>query len=115
MDTSPTTPPDLSNLETDVVLRNGSTVHIRLASPADLRLLEDYFIGLSDGSRRLRFWPPSVDITEQSKRAVEVDNVNHMTLLAVGGVGTERMLGGAQFYREGTSHRAEVSMSVTDW
>jgi hypothetical protein len=74
---------------------------IRLATHTDLRLLEDYFIGLSDESRRLRFWTPSVDITEQSKRAVEVDNVNHMTLLAVGGVDTERMLGGAQFYREG--------------
>ena len=106
--------PDLSHLETDVVLRDGSTVRIRLATPTDLRLLEDYFIGLSDESRRLRFWTPSVDITEQSKRAVDVDNVNHMTLLAVGGVGTERMLGGAQFYREGSTHRAEVSMSVTD-
>jgi acetyl coenzyme A synthetase (ADP forming)-like protein len=106
--------PDLSHLETDVVLRDGSTVRIRLATSADLRLLEDYFIGLSDESRRLRFWTPSVDITEQSKRAVDVDNINHMTLLAVGGVGTERMLGGAQFYREGSTHRAEVSMSVTD-
>jgi acetyl coenzyme A synthetase (ADP forming)-like protein len=105
---------DVSHLETDVVLRDGQTVHIRAATPDDLRLLEDYFIGLSDESRRLRFWTPSVDITEQSKRAVDVDNVNHMTLLAVGGVDRPRMLGGAQFYREGSSHRAEVSMSVAD-
>jgi acetyl coenzyme A synthetase (ADP forming)-like protein len=107
-------PSSASHLETDVVLRDGSTVHIRPATRDDLRLLEDYFIGLSDESRRLRFWTPSVDVTEQSRRAVDVDDVNHMTLLAVGGVDRPRMLGGAQFYREGSSHRAEVSMSVTD-
>jgi hypothetical protein len=41
--------------ETDVVLRDGSTVHIRAARPDDLEPLEDYFIVLSDESRRLRF------------------------------------------------------------
>ena len=36
--------PDLSHLATDVFLRDGSTVKIRLATSADLRLLEDYFM-----------------------------------------------------------------------
>jgi acetyl coenzyme A synthetase (ADP forming)-like protein len=101
------------HLENDIVLRDGSTVHIRPATPDDARLLEDYFLGLSDESRRLRFWSQAVDVTEQARRTVDVDQVNHLTLLAL--LGDERkMVGGAQYFREGTSRRAEVSMSVTD-
>ena len=59
--------------ETDVVLRDGSTVHIRPARAEDQEPLEDYFIGLSDESRRLRFWGASVDVREQSSRAVNID------------------------------------------
>lgn len=102
-----------SHLVSDVVLKDGSTVRIRPATPDDLARVEDYFIGLSDESRRLRFWSQSVDITEQSRHTVDVDYVNHLTLLALAG-GDGRIIGGAQYYREGTSARAEVSMSVAD-
>ncbi|HEX6843584.1 MAG TPA: GNAT family N-acetyltransferase, partial [Actinomycetota bacterium] len=100
-------------LENDIVLRDGSTVHIRPAVPEDARLVEDYFLGLSDESRRLRFWSQAVDVTDQARRTVDVDQVNHLTLLALLG-DEQRIIGGAQYFREGTSHRAEVSMSVTD-
>lgn len=102
------------HLENDIVLKDGSTVHIRPATPADARLVEDYFLGLSDESRRLRFWSQAVDVTEQAHRAVDVDQVNHLTLLALLGDDGGRMVGGAQYFRDGASHRAEVSMSVTD-
>ena len=103
-----------SHLISDVVLKDGSTVRVRPATPEDLARVEDYFIGLSDESRRLRFWSQSVDITEQSRHTVDVDYVNHLTLLALAGSGDGRIIGGAQYYREGTSARAEVSMSVAD-
>ena len=69
--------------EADLVLRDGATVHIRPARPTDDReRVEDYLIGLSDESRRLRFWGLSVDITDVAARAVDVDYVDHLTLLA---------------------------------
>ena len=100
------------HLVVDVVLRDGSTVHIRPARPEDAATVEDYFIGLSEDSRHLRFWSPSVNVTEQARRTVDVDHVNHLTLLAF--LGDDRMVGGAQFFRETGSARAEVAMSVTD-
>ena len=101
-----------AHLAVDVVLRDGSTVSIRPATPEDTSRVEDYFIGLSDETRHLRFWSPSVDITEQARRTVDVDNVDHLTLLAF--LGDERMVGGAQWFREPGSSRAEVAMSVAD-
>ena len=72
--------------ETDVVLRDGSTVHIRPARPEDQEPLEDYFIGLSDESRRLRFWGASVDVRRAVvTSAVNIDYVDHLTLLAFEG------------------------------
>ncbi|MGZ8570742.1 MAG: bifunctional acetate--CoA ligase family protein/GNAT family N-acetyltransferase, partial [Actinomycetota bacterium] len=103
-----------AHLETDVVLRDGSTVHIRPATRDDQRLLEDYFLSLSEESRRLRFWTHSIDVSEQARRTVDVDQVNHVTLIGVVERDGERMVGGAQYIRMGTSHRAEVSVSVTD-
>jgi len=70
------------HLVVDVVLRDGSTVHMRPARPEDAPRVEDYFIGLSEDSRHLRFWSPSVNVTEQAQRTVDVDHVNHLTLLA---------------------------------
>jgi acetate---CoA ligase (ADP-forming) len=108
-------PPDYpAYREADIVLRDGSTVHIRPAVPHDLEPLEDYFIGLSDESRRLRFWGASVDVGEQAKRAVDIDYVAHLTLLAVEGTGSERIVGGAQYIREPGSARAEIAMSTAD-
>ena len=100
-----------AHLAVDVVLRDGSTVHIRPARVEDTARVQDYFIGLSDDSRHLRFWSPSVDITEQSRRTVDVDHVDHLTLLAFLG---DEMVGGAQCFRDPASARAEVAMSVSD-
>jgi acetate---CoA ligase (ADP-forming) len=103
-----------AHLETDVVLKDGSTVRIRPATRQDQERVEDYFIGLSDESRRLRFWSPSVDVTTQARRTVDVDNIDHLTLLATLGGDGGRVVGGAQYYREEGTARAEVSMSVAD-
>ncbi len=103
-----------THLVSDVVLRDGSTAHIRPATLADLELVEDYVIGLSDETRRLRFWSPSIDVTEHAKRTVDVDFVDHLTLIATVGAGEPRMVGGAQYFRAGDSKRAEMSVSIAD-
>jgi acetyl coenzyme A synthetase (ADP forming)-like protein len=100
--------------EVDVALRDGATVHIRPARPDDRERVEDYLIGLSDESRRLRFWGLSVDVSDVAARAVDVDYTDHLTLLAFTGGAEGRVVGGAQYVRQGIASRAEVSVSVAD-
>jgi acetyl coenzyme A synthetase (ADP forming)-like protein len=102
-----------AHLETDVVLRDGCTVHVRPARPDDRDRLEDYFIALSDESRRLRFWGQVVNVSEQAEHAVEIDYGDHLTLLAFSGTDPAEVVGGAQYIREGAA-RAEIAMSVSD-
>jgi acetyl coenzyme A synthetase (ADP forming)-like protein len=101
------------NLEKDVVLRDGRTVHLRAARPEDQGAVEDYLIGLSDESRRLRFWATSIDVTDLAAKAVLHEYPDHLTLLAVTGSDAGHVVGGAQFIRENAT-RAELSVSVAD-
>jgi acetyl coenzyme A synthetase (ADP forming)-like protein len=101
------------NLEKDVVLRDGRTVHLRAARSEDRGAVEDYLIGLSDESRRLRFWATSIDVTDLAAKAVRPEYPDHLTLLAVTGSDAGRVVGGAQFIRENAT-RAELSVSVSD-
>ncbi len=102
-----------AHTETDVVLRDGSTVHVRAARPDDLAALEDYFIDLSDESRRLRFSGLVVDVGQQAQNAVQIDYVDHLTLLAFSGGERQRVVGGAQYIRE-NARQAEIALSVAD-
>lgn len=102
-----------AHLSSDVALRDGSTVRIRPARPADATRVEDYLIGLSPETRRLRFWSQAIDVRELARKIVDVDYHDHLTLLVLHGGDEGRMIGGAQFIRiEGG--RAELSLSVTD-
>jgi acetyl coenzyme A synthetase (ADP forming)-like protein len=101
------------NLEKDVVLRDGRTVHLRAARSEDQGAVEDYLIGLSDESRRLRFWSTSIDVTDLAAKAVRPEYPDHLTLLAITGSGAGHVVGGAQFIRENAT-RAELSVSVSD-
>jgi len=101
------------NLERDVVLRDGRTVHLRAARSDDQGAVEDYLIGLSDESRRLRFWSTSIDVTDLAAKAVKPEYPDHLTLLAVTGSDAGHVVGGAQFIRENAT-RAELSVSVSD-
>jgi acetyl coenzyme A synthetase (ADP forming)-like protein len=98
----------------DVVLRNGATVRIRPARVDDRERVEDYLIGLSDETRYLRFGGVSVDVSEIARRATEIDYRDHLTLLAIADGEAGDVIGGAQYIREGSAARAEVSVSVAD-
>jgi acetyl coenzyme A synthetase (ADP forming)-like protein len=101
------------HLVSDVVLRDGSTVRVRPARASDATRVEDYLIGLSPETRRLRFWSQAIDVRELARRIVDVDYDDHLTLLVLQGGDEGRMIGGAQYIRiEGG--RAEVSLSAAD-
>jgi len=102
-----------SNLESDVVLRDGSTVRIRPARPEDLTRVQDYLLGLSPETRRLRFWTVAVDVAELARKIVDVDYQDHLTLLVLRGGDEGTMIGGAQYSRI-DGGRAEIGMSVAD-
>ena len=72
-------------LESDVVLRDGSTVRIRPARPSDETRVEDYLIGLSPETRRLRFWSQAIDVRGLARKIVDIDLDNHLTLLVLHG------------------------------
>ncbi len=102
-----------AHLVSDVALRDGSTVRIRPARPDDARRVEDYLLGLSPETRRLRFWGSALDVRGVAARIVDVDYADHLTLLALTGGDDGRVVGGAQYVRmEGA--RAELGLSVTD-
>jgi len=106
-------PPYPADLDTDAVLRDGSTIRVRPARPADRDRLEDYFIGMSPETRRLRFWGASVDVTSVTAAALDQDFVHHLTLLAFSGGSDGKVVGGAQYFAS-DQRRAEVSFSVAD-
>ena len=101
------------HLVSDVVLRDGSTVLVRPARLDDLTRVEDYLIGLSPETRRLRFWSQAIDVGALARTIVDLDYADHLTLLVLQGGDQGRMIGGGQYFRmEGG--RAEISLSVTD-
>jgi acetyl coenzyme A synthetase (ADP forming)-like protein len=100
--------------ETDVVLRDGRTMHLRPARPEDRTAVEDYLLRLSPESRRLRFWGVSLDIGETARSAVEIDHEGHETLLALSGSTPEEVVGGGQFISTPGTASAEVGVSVAD-
>ncbi len=103
-----------AELESDAVLRDGSTVRIRPGLPSDRSRLEDYFIAMSPVTRRMRFWGAAVDIGHVTTQALDQDYVDHLTLIAMSGGGSNgAIVGGAQYYKI-DPRRAEVSFSVAD-
>jgi RimJ/RimL family protein N-acetyltransferase len=104
----------LGSREVDVVLRDGSTVHVRPAKPSDAPAVKLLLTGLSDRSRWLRFFTAFPDLARAVRWATEVDNDRRFGLVAtVGGHG--QMVGHAGLERE-LDHleRAEVALEIAD-
>jgi RimJ/RimL family protein N-acetyltransferase len=100
--------------ELDVVLRDGSIVHVSPAKPADAPAVRVLLNGLSDRSRRLRFFSAFPNLAKAARWATEVDNGRRYGLVArteqdgriVGHAGLERA-------RE-RPQRAEVALEIAD-
>jgi acetate---CoA ligase (ADP-forming) len=100
--------------EADVVLRDGSTVHVRPARPTDAPAVEELLKGLSDRSRWLRFFSGFPNLEQAVQWATEVDFDRRYGLVATTG-GDDRLVGHAGFERQ-PDHpdRAEVALEIAD-
>jgi acetate---CoA ligase (ADP-forming) len=100
--------------EADVVLRDGSTVHVRPARPADAPEVERLLKGLSDRSRWLRFFSGCPNLARAVQWATEVDYERRYGLVATSGP-DGRVVGHAGFERQADHpDRAEVAMEIAD-
>jgi acetate---CoA ligase (ADP-forming) len=100
--------------ENDVVLRDGSTVRVRPARPDDAPAMGRLLEGLSDRSRRLRFFSSFPDTERAVRWATEVDYEHRYGLVATTG-GDGQLVGHAGWEREAARpERAEVALEVVD-
>ena len=100
--------------EADVVLRDGSTVHLRPIRPDDEERLLAFLRTLSRDSRALRFFSATGDffLTAEAKREVAVDYVRTLGLVAT--TGPEERIVGHALYAALDGDRAEVAFAVAD-
>ena len=100
--------------EVDVVLRDGSIVHVCPAKSADAPAVTLLLKGLSDRSQWLRFFSACPDLAKAARWATEVDNDRRCGLVAtVDGQG--QVVGHAGLERESDRpERAEVALEVAD-
>lgn len=114
--------------EADVVLRDGTTTHVRPIRAEDADALQRFHVGQSERSTYLRFFAPMERLSERDlERFTRVDHVDRVALVAVrprdgadvatqdaeAGEAQEDIIGVARFDRTGTSE-AEVAFNIAD-
>jgi GNAT superfamily N-acetyltransferase len=100
--------------ENDVVLRDGSTVHVRPARPDDAPAMERLLEGLSDRSRWLRFFSGFPNLERAVRWATDVDYEHRCGLVATTG-DDGHLVGHAGWEREeDRPERAEVALEIVD-
>src|SRR5262245_38387428 len=100
--------------EADVVLRDGTTVHVRPSRPEDAPGLRQLFEGLSEESRYLRFFSGAVDLPLVVRWAADVDYRKRDGLVALTGP-RDRIVAHAGWEREhDRPERAEVALVIDD-
>jgi len=109
MDDVPGTP---DRREADVVLRDGSTVHIRPATLEDRDDMAGFLRDLSPDSRAFRFFSASVDVEREARHSVDVDYRDTYALVATTGL-QARLVGHAIYFKT-TDGRAEAALAVAD-
>lgn len=98
--------------EADVVLRDGSTAHIRPVRPEDEKRVLAFYESLSAEARKLRFFGEAVDLATAARTDVSADYVNDCTLVAE--VGPEATIVGVATYHRLDAQRAEVALAIAD-
>ncbi len=100
------------NLEADVVLRDGSTAHLRPVRRADQDALFELFGGLGRESRTFRFFSAGSDLKATAKQMADVDYVGRHGVVATRGGKGGLMGHGA--YVQTADGRAEVAFVIAD-
>ncbi|HLH69705.1 MAG TPA: GNAT family N-acetyltransferase [Candidatus Dormibacteraeota bacterium] len=99
-----------AQLDVDVTLRDGSTVHIRPVVPSDQEALQRFLAGLSTESRVFRFFSEVKDLEAVARRFVEIDYHDRHGLVAWRG----GEIVGHGFYALERPGTAEVALTVAD-
>src|SRR6266511_4138868 len=92
----------------DVVLRDGSTVHLRATDPRDADGVAAFLNGLSEGARWFRFLGAGIDTSRAARELV----ARGTGLVAIAGTDDE-IVAHASFIPE-TGDRAELAFAVAD-
>jgi acetyl coenzyme A synthetase (ADP forming)-like protein len=98
--------------EADVVLRDGSTVHVRPVRTKDAPAVLAFLRGLSVDSRYLRFFSGTVNLEDAATHAVDVDYDRNLALVAQAG-GEGHVVAHA-IYLTTAQDRAEVALAISD-
>jgi acetate---CoA ligase (ADP-forming) len=99
--------------QADVVLRDGSTVHVRPVRATDAPAVQAFFKGLSAKSIGLRFFSGFPDLDRAVRWATEVDGQHRYGLVATGVDG--RVVAHAGWEREPDHpERAEIAFAIAD-
>src|SRR3954451_21421828 len=94
----------------DVALRDGSTVRMRSARPADYDAVHAFLEGLSDESRWLRFFGAGPNLDDAATVAVKGPH----SVSLVGVTGSDGQVVGHGMYVRETDGQAEVAFAVAD-
>jgi len=102
-----------AHYESDILLRDGSTLHLRPIKPDDAAALIEFHKRLSPRSIYFRFFSPLPELDEE--RAKTLVNVNYEDTFALVGILGGRLVGVARYYRDEKAHeRAEVAFLIED-
>src|SRR5690625_1425328 len=97
--------------EADVVLRDGSTMHIRPITPDDADALQRFHLGQSERSTYMRFFAPMERLSDSMLRQfTHVDHRDQVALVLVDG---EEIIAVGRFERL-PGGDAEVAFNVAD-
>jgi acetyl coenzyme A synthetase (ADP forming)-like protein len=95
----------------EVVLRDGSTVHVRPVTATDIAALRAFLEALSPNSRRLRYFSGGANLDAEARSAADVTRPDGYGVVATRGDG--RLVAHAGYVRL-RADRAEVAFAVAD-
>jgi acetyl coenzyme A synthetase (ADP forming)-like protein len=99
--------------ESDILLRDGSSLHLRPIKPDDVNALLEFHKRLSPRSVYFRYFSPLPELGEDRARVLA--NVDYNDTFALVGELGGRLVGVARYYRDQKTHdRAEVAFLIED-
>jgi acetate---CoA ligase (ADP-forming) len=98
--------------ESDVVLRDGSIVHVRPASPADESSIRALLGRLSPESLHLRFGSAAANLDAAARQQSRAASRDHVSVLAV--TGADHVVVGEAGYERLADDRAEIALVIAD-
>jgi acetate---CoA ligase (ADP-forming) len=99
-------------MESDIALRDGSTIHLRPVRPTDLEGVQQFLSELSDRSRWFRYFTPKTDMWRAARWATEVDYFTRFGIVCISG--SDPQIAAHAGYECTTPDRAEVAFAVAD-